>query len=150
MVGLLVTPEVASGSGAGRGHDVPADTPAADVVEVTDTAGQLDGVVVTGGEGADEANALGLGGDARQHGRRLEVVAGTVTDDRLDDRTVGQEDGVECGRLGLLGDRGVVVDRVGGERVAAGQAPGAAEDTRVEDVDVDVELVGHADLSVCR
>src|SRR5439155_27208194 len=81
--------------------------------------------------------------DPGQHRGGFEIVAGAVLDAWVQRRCVRQENGVQLGFFGLLRDRGVVLDAVGGGAVGAGKPPRAAEHAGVEDVDVEMQAGSH-------
>ena len=140
MFGLAGTAEVGGGGSPCRRHHVPAEAPAADRIKGRQARGELAGVVVAGGgRPRSAAKGAGFGGDAAQDAG-FEAVAGPVFKVFFDDRAVGEEHGVELGRLCLLRDAHVVLQRVGGEGMVLRYAPRAAEHAGVEDVHVDVEV----------
>lgn len=109
----------------GRGrHDVPAHPAAADVVDGGEQPREIIRLVIGGGGRGDEADLFGDGGQGRQHGDRLQPVAGGITDIGVQHRRIGKEDGVQLCRLGLAGD--ILVEPYIGdaERLRLGVAPG--------------------------
>jgi hypothetical protein len=96
------------------GDDVPAGAAAADVVDRGELARDLEGKVVAGGGGADEADVLRPGRQRGHQRERLKVgdVLRHTSDDLrwslAHDLVVGEEDRVEAGSLGRLGQVDVV------------------------------------------
>src|SRR5690606_16872952 len=101
--GLRVEVEVAGCLIAGGGHDVPAGSAAADVVERGESAGQVVWLVVRRRRGRDQANVAGRAGNRGEQDRRLEGAARSPADRIQQDRAVGEEDRVELAPFRDLG-----------------------------------------------
>ncbi len=144
VVEVLVAAVVARGAGVTARHDVPAGSPAADVVEGVEAARDVERLVVRRREGADQADVAGVHRDRRQQGQRLQAAEVVVRRVRRDELAVDDKDEVELGRLGLLGAGDVPLDvdaRIGGD---VGTEPGVVL-TRAADSEEDgAELEGAA------
>ena len=130
-----------------RGHQVPAGAAAADMVDRGEAAGDVVGLVVGRGRRRHEADVVRDHGERRQRRRRLELDgarelgAGALAAGQRaaagHAHRVLEEDGVELGGLGDLGDVGVLLevhvrrrDRIGmapAREMVAGHAEEAAE-----------------------
>jgi hypothetical protein len=110
---------------ARRGDDVPSGPAAADVVQRGELAGHVEGLVVGGGDGRDQADVVGDRGQRGQQGQGLQPAERVVPDVAPQGQPVGEEDRVEPAPLGDLGETLVVADvgdvGGGGARVPPGR-----------------------------
>jgi hypothetical protein len=107
---VFVEPEVAGRTGVEAGDDVPAGPAAADVVEGGEPARQVERRVVGRTRRADQADVPGVGGDRGQQGQRFEPVEVVRRVGGVDELAVDDEQRVEQGVFGRLGQPDVVVD----------------------------------------
>jgi hypothetical protein len=129
-----------------RGHDVPACTPLAHVVEGAEAPGQVVGFVVGGRCRGDEADVPSDGGERREQQGRLEGARRPLTDVGPEHRAVRQKQGVELAALRDAREVLVVLDVRAGEWVALRQTPGGLMVADAEEESVEVELaaaLGH-------
>ncbi len=129
MARRLIDPEAARRAIGERGDDIPADPPAADMVERGETAGERIGMVEIGVHRRDDSDPLGDRGERRRKRQRLEVEERVAPLDplgavaRLADE-IGKEGDVELAALGGLGQLGPITE-VGPSAIGrAGLAPG--------------------------
>ncbi len=145
VVEVFVEPEVLRGAGVEAGHDVPAGPAAADVVERGEAAGEVEGRVVGRTGGAHQADVPGVGGHGGEEGEGFEAVEVVRRVGGVDELAVDDEQGVEQGVFGGLGEADVVVDVDAGVLRDPGVLPqtvlaGAADAVGVEG---EVEGAGH-------
>ena len=138
-----VQAEVVGRGLAPGGDDVPAGAATRHLVEAREEPGQVVRLVEGRAGGGDQADPLGGRGDRREERDRLEPVGGAVGRSPPG-RTVGQEDRVELGGLGLAGDVLVPADVAEALCAAVGVAPRGLVVAGVVQERVEAELSAHA------
>jgi hypothetical protein len=144
VVEVLVEAVVLAGAGVEAGHHVPAGPAAADVVERGEPAGEVERRVVGRAGGGDEPDVLGVGGDGRQQGERLEPVQVVRRVGGVDELAVHDEQRVEQRLLGDLGRLDVVADVGAGVAGDARVLPQAVLAGAADTVD------GHREMELAR
>lgn len=95
--------EVRRGSGIGGGHRVPAGSAVADHIQGLELAGEVVGLVESGGGGGDQADPLGLPREDGQQQQRLDRLARCVVGEvHIQDRGVGNEQQLHLAAFGGL------------------------------------------------
>ena len=128
VLGVLVQVEVARLGVGPRRHHIPAGAAAAEVIERGELACDVEGLVVGGGDGGHQADALGHRGQCREQRQRLEAgcargagQGGVVK--RADCDAIGEKDRIELRGLGALRQPHVVRKILPGVGLCAGVAP---------------------------
>ena len=104
VVEMILEAEIESSVRIGRGHDVPAGAASADMVERSEAAGDVIGLVEGGGGGRDQSDAFGHAGKSGQQGQGLERGDRRASSQGLDRHVehgemVGHEERVELSAL---------------------------------------------------
>ncbi len=102
--------EIAGRLGRPGGDDVPARPSGADMVERGELAGEVVGLVVGGGGGADQPDVLGRAGDGGEQGQRFQLALRDMADAAADGELVGEEHGIELAALGDARDLPIIAD----------------------------------------
>ena len=132
---VIVHAEIQRGIGIGRGHDIPAGAAAAEMIERSETPGDVVGRIERGRAGGHEAQMLGHHRQRRQQRERLERRHRMAVLERVErhvqhGQMIGHEKRVEFGALQRLRETLEMGEIEIGVGEGAGITPGAGMDCR--------------------